>query len=240
MVGLAELEHHVIGHVDHRAYGPHPGQSEPARHQWRHHRIGHPFYDRASETGAQAGGVSVHRHPGPFDALADHVARLGDGEGGAQAGGEIPGHAGHAQAVAPVGAHLEVEDDVLAEAEHVRQCLAGLAGTGRQKVYGRGRAFGPEAELESGAEHPVGPLPPQLAPSYLQAAGHDRAQGGQGDQVARLHVERATADLQRLAVAGVNVDEMDPVGGGVGPGGEDLGDDDARQDRAYFLRTLDH
>ncbi len=145
-----------------------------------------------------------------------------------------------AQAVGPVGAHLEVEDDVVAEAEHIRQ------GAGRAR---RRRAAGgiwpapglrAEAELEGGAEHPVGPLPPHLAPADLQAAGHDGAQRWPGDQVARLHVERAAADLQGLAVAGVNVDQVDPVGGGVGPGGEDPGDHDPGQDRADFLRTLDH
>ncbi len=62
VVGLAELEHHVIGHVDDRAYGPHPGQGQPPGHQGRHGRIGHPFDDRAGETGAQVGGVAVHRH----------------------------------------------------------------------------------------------------------------------------------------------------------------------------------
>ena len=51
----------------------------------------------------------------------------------------------------------------------------------------------------------------------LHAVGHRRADRGQRDQVADGHVERAAADLQRLAVAGIDVDQLDPVGVGVRP-----------------------
>ena len=72
-----------------------------------------------------------------------------------------------------------------------------------------------EAELARRAQHAVRPLAPQLAPVDLHAVGHRRAERGQRHEVADGHVERAAADLQRLAVAGVDVDELDLVGVGV-------------------------
>ena len=59
------------------------------------------------------------------------------------------------------------------------------------------------------AQHAVRPLAAQLAALDLHAVGHHRAERGQRHEVADRHVERAAADLERLAVAGVDVDELD-------------------------------
>ena len=74
-----------------------------------------------------------------------------------------------------------------------------------------------EAELARRAEHPVGPDAGHLAAADLHPVGHGRADGGQGHEVASRHVERAAADLQRLAVAGVDDDLVDLVGALDGP-----------------------
>ena len=72
-----------------------------------------------------------------------------------------------------------------------------------------------EAELARRAQHPVRPLAPHLAPADLHAVGHGGAQRGQRHEIAGGHVEGAAHDLQRLAVAGVDVDQVDLVGVGM-------------------------
>ena len=65
-------------------------------------------------------------------------------------------------------------------------------------------------------------------------------EGGQRHQVAGLHVERPATDLQCLAVAGVDIDQLDAVSGGVGAGGQDPGHHDAGQRGAHKLGPFDH
>jgi hypothetical protein len=98
---------------------------------------------------------------------------------------------------------------------------------------------GAEAHLAGRAQHAVGPLAPHLAAADLQAAGHGRADGGQGDQVAGRHVERPAGDLQRLAVASVDIDQVDLVGVGVRARGEDPGHDDPAEPLADAVELLD-
>src|SRR3546814_10220153 len=66
----------------------------------------------------------------------------------------------------------------------------------------------------------------------------DRADGGQRHEVAGGHVERAAADLERLAVTGVDEDLVDLVGALEGPRLEDLGDDDPVEALAHPLHRL--
>jgi hypothetical protein len=96
-----------------------------------------------------------------------------------------------------------------------------------------------EADLAARAEHAVGPLAAQLATLDLHAARHDGAEGRQRHEIADRHVERAAADLERLAVAGVDVDELDAVGLGVRSEGEDPGDHDAVETLAEVVDRLD-
>ncbi len=84
-----------------------------------------------------------------------------------------------------------------------------------------------EAELARRAQHAVGPLAPELSPLDLETIGHRGAEGGEGHPIADGHVEGSTADLQRLTIAGIDVDQLDLVGIGVWPEIENLGDDDA-------------
>ena len=97
----------------------------------------------------------------------------------------------------------------------------------------------PNPSSRSRAQHAVGPLALQLAPADLHAVGHDRADGGQRHQVAGVHAERPATDLQGLAVAQVDVDQLDLVGVGVGARGEHLGHDDAVEPLADAVERLD-
>jgi hypothetical protein len=96
-----------------------------------------------------------------------------------------------------------------------------------------------EAELPARAQHAVGPLAAHLAPGDLHPSGHDRAEGREGDQVALGHVEGTAGDLQGLAVAGVDIDQLDLVGVGVRAQGQHLRHDDAVEALADALDRLD-
>ena len=96
-----------------------------------------------------------------------------------------------------------------------------------------------EAELAGGAEHPVRPDAGHLAAADLHAVRHHGADGGERHEVAGGHVERAAPDLERLAVAGVDDDQVDLVGALDRPRLEHPGDDDAVEALADPLQLLD-
>ena len=50
---------------------------------------------------------------------------------------------------------------------------------------------------------------PAICAGYLHAARHHRPDGGQWDEVACLHIEGPTTNLERLAVSGVDIDELE-------------------------------
>ena len=85
---------------------------------------------------------------------------------------------------------------------------------------------------------PLDTSPGQLAALDLHAAGHRRAERGERHEVAHRHVERATADLERLAVAGVDRDQLDLVGVGCGRV-RGPGHDDAVEALADAVELLD-
>ena len=154
-----------------------------------------------------------------------------------EAGGEVARHAGHRHRVGPVRVDLEVVEHVGLDAERLGERRRPASSVVREDQDAAGVAG--QVELGRAAQHPVGPLAPELAPADLHAAGHDRAERGQGHEVADRHVERAAADLQRLAVAGVDVDELDLVGVGMGAQVEHAGDDDAVEALADQVHRLD-
>ena len=79
--------------------------------------------------------------------------------------------------------------------------------------------------------------PRSLRRSIFMPSGIDGAERGQRHEVADGHVERAAADLQRLAVAAIDVDQLDLVGVRVGPQVEHPGDDDAVEALAEVGRS---
>ena len=73
MVGLAQLQHHVIGHVDHGADGPHTGQGEAPADHGGHDGGWYPFYDRPGKAPAERRGRLLHPDVGPLDIWKNHM-----------------------------------------------------------------------------------------------------------------------------------------------------------------------
>ena len=57
MVGLAEVEHDVVGHVDDGVDRAHPGQRQPAGHPGRGRAVGHPLENGGGEARAEIAGT---------------------------------------------------------------------------------------------------------------------------------------------------------------------------------------
>ena len=102
-------------------------------------------------------------------------------------------------------------------AKHVGS-LRAAGGTVSRQIWVQ--AFGDhvrELQLGGRAQHAVRPLAAQLATCDLESVWHHGAEGGERHEIADRHVERAAADLERLTVTGVHVDELDLVGVGMTP-----------------------
>ena len=237
VVGLAQLEHDVVRHVDHVVDRAHARPAPAAR----------PSMARTAAPPRRSSTVAVkrpHRSGARMstgvgdgaDRPADH-GRMRIGEGHAQVGGQVAGHAAVAPGVGPVAGEVEVEHDVGESTPRASVHRDPERQAGRQDQDAA--VVVAHAQLARRAEHAVRPLAPQLAAGDLQAVGHHGAERGQRHEVADGHVEGAAADLQRLAVAGVDVDELDAVGRRVGAQGQHLGHDDAVDRLADDDRLLD-
>ena len=236
MVRLAELEHHVVGDVDDRVDRAHAGGGQPLHEPARRRADRHVVEDPNSE--AHAEGIVVDADARP---IRSRDARLLEGrrrqrERYAEPGRQVACDASDAERVGPVALDVEIEQDVGRGAERV-----GQRGADGERAVEDHDPVGVIAELELGlgADHAVRPLAPELATTDLQSARHHGADGCQRHEIAHRHVERATADLQGIAVAGVDRDELDPVGFGMGAEGEHLGNNDPVVARADRLDRLD-
>ena len=165
---------------------------------------------------------------------AGRRVRLGDGEREAEVGGELAGDADDAHRVGPVRGDREVEDRVV-EAEELADVGAGRGG--RVEVEDAVVVVA-EAELARRTEHAVGDLAADLAPLDGHPAGEGGAGGGERGEHAGVHVRGAAHDAGG-AVAGVDVDEAEPVGVGVGDDVEDPRDGDAGELGAGGLDGFD-
>jgi hypothetical protein len=233
--GLAPLEHHIVGDVDDIGDGAHSGLGQALRHPARRWGDGHsPGLGHVA--GAAIERLDDQRCRREIDDTGG--GRLRQGERQAESGGQVAGHAGDRHGVGPVGSDLEVEDDVV-EAEHRAEVLAERR-VGRQD-HDPAVVVG-QAELVGGAEHPVRELTTDPAPFELEAAGQLGPGRGPGDDVADDVVVGPADDPRRVAVAGVDVHQRQPVGvrvpldrqhlhradaGNVTPGGGDALHDEA-------------
>ena len=94
---------------------------------------------------------------------------------------DLAGDAAQGQRVGPVGVDLEL-DDLLVEAEHRTDVLAGLAGVGRQ--HDDAVVVLAEAELAGRADHAGGEVAIGLAGADLEAAREHAAGKHRDDEVA--------------------------------------------------------
>ena len=238
VVGLAQLEHDVVGDVDHVADGPHPGHGEAPGQPGGRRADGDPGDGGAGEAGRQVGGLD--RHGGLRPAVVrGQGRRVGDGEGQAEVGGQVAGDAGHRQGVGPVRGDVEVEHGVGVDAEGVGQSHARLGPVGLDD-QDPGVVVG-QAQLRRRAQHPLRPLAPHLAAGDLHPVRQPGPDGGQRDEVAGPEVERPAHDLAGgPAVTHVDLDELHLVGVGMGAGGDHPGHDHPVEPLPHPLHTLDH
>ena len=164
------------------------------------------------------------------------MSGIGNGERDAEVRGQISSHAGHRHRVGPVGVDLEVVEDVGLDPERVAQGRSGLVAV-TEDENSHGIAW--KAELRRRTQHAVGPFAAQLAAADLHAVAHRGPERGERHEVALAHVERAAADLERLAVTGVHVDELDAIGVGMRAQPEHSRDDDAVEALADAGHLLD-
>ena len=224
VVGLAQLEHHVVGHVHHVVDGSHAGRDQTLGHPLRRRSQLHPGQHPGEEPATQVGGLDVHTAQ-----AVGRFARLVDGEGGHAerhplVRGQVPCDAHDAERVGSVRQRVELVHHVARDAERLgdRGPRGGCVGQDQDPGV-----VVTQLHLTGRAEHAVALLAAQLAPGDLHAAGHHGADGRQWHQVTGDHVRRAAADLQRHAVAGIHVDQADAVGVGVLADLQHAGDDDA-------------
>ena len=236
VVGLAQLEHHVVGDVDHVADGAHAGHGQPSRQPGGRRAHGDPLNDDAGEAGREVGSVHHDRgRRGPV--VGRQRGRLGQGEREPVVGGQVAGHARHREGVGPVGGDVEVEHGVGTDAEGLGEGHARL-GALRLDDEDPGVVVG-QLQLRWGAEHPLRPLAPHLAAGDLHAVGQAGADGGQGNQVAGAEVERPAHDLAvGAAVARVHLHQLHLVGVGVDGGGDHPGHDHPVEPLPHPLHAL--
>ncbi len=161
----------------------------------------------------------------------DVLVGLGDGpvgkrERNTQPGRQVAGDTRHRHGVGTVRVDLEVVQHIARQAQLIHERATQLEALGQDHDA---VVVVAETDLRSAAAHPVGVLAPHLALGDLHPVRHHRADRGERDVVADRHVERPAADLQGLTRAGVDVDELDAIGLGVGAQIEHLRDHDPRQ-----------
>ena len=235
VVGLAQLEHHIVGQVHHRVDGPLSHGQQAVGHPPGRRAGGHVVEHPNPEASAQVGGGDAHRCPlGRGPAGLDHPGSSRR-EGNPEAGGQVARHPHHGHGVGAVGVHLQVEQHIGSDVQRLgERDPQGQAAIQDQDAL----VVVTHADLGPRAQHAVAPLAPHLAPGYLHAAGHGGAHCGQGNPVTRDHVEGSAAHLEGFAVAGVHIHQLNPVGIGMGSGGQNLGHHDAIQTPAQMRHLL--
>ena len=168
VVGLAQLEHHVVGHVDHVLIGRMPRRvSRRAMH-----RVGvadrHAAEDPGHEPPAQVGVDDLDPRPARCrSAGTSSTTGSGSENGTPSRAARSRATPGDRHGVGSVGVDLEVVEHVGLDAERLGDRRAD-----RQVPAGEDEDAGvvvAQAELARRAEHPVGPLAPQLPAADLHA-----------------------------------------------------------------------
>jgi hypothetical protein len=137
-----------------------------------------------------------------------------------------------AEAVRPVRRDLELQH-VGGDREYVGQSRAG----GERVVEDHDPVvLGADRDLVLGEDHAVGLLAPELGLLEPRAVGHHRAGSRDRDRLAGGDVGRAADDLRRLAVAGVDEADAEPVGIGVAVRLQHLAHDEVLQ-RGHPVRV---
>ena len=183
----------------------------------------HVLEQPRGEPRAQVGHLDVDREAG--DRVAGRMAVLAPRRGRERRAGrgvDLARDAVDGEAVGPVRRDLQLEH-VGGDRQHVGERRPG----GERVVEHHDPVVvGADRDLVLGQDHPVGLLAAQLGLLELRAVGHHRAGPRDRDGLAGGDVGRAADDLRRLARAGVDEADAEPVGVRVAAGLEHLADDE--------------
>ena len=231
--GLAELEHHVVAHVDDvadRALARRDqAHLDPVRRRPDRDARHVPTHEPRAQPGLQdLDGQAVRdRCPG--------LRRLGvrEADGGARDGGDLAGQADHAQRVAAVGFDVDIEHDIAVELGqwHAER------GVRREDEDAVGVAG--QAQFVARAQHPVADDAHLLGALDAPVARQDRSRQSDRDALARGDVGGPAHDLEDLARTERHRGQREPVGPGMLLDGQQLAGHDVLPVRAPALDALD-
>ena len=208
MHGLAIFQHDIVGDVHNVVDGPHAVGPQPlpqplgggANAHIGHHPGGVPvaqglrrhFHIQILENGA---GIAALHHRG--------VVVHGQGEGG----GSLPGQADDGVAVRPVVGDLKLHHRIVVANDGVDVIarLAVLLQNPNAVFLGVGKIPQGQAQLLQGAEHAVGPLPPELPLGDVHAPRQPGIVQRHRHQIPLAHVLGAGDNLHRLGLAHIHL-----------------------------------
>ena len=238
MQRLGGEQHHVVGDVDDVVDRPLAGCGQPRLQPGGRGADRDLVEDPRGEPRAEIGYLDGDRGAVGHIPLTRGHRVLGPGLGSERGGGhgvDLACDPVDAEAVDPVGGHLELEHR-LGQGQDL-----GQRGARRRAVVEDEDPVGLLAELELGRreDHPFGGDAAQFRLAQLLAARHAGAGQRHGDGLARVDVGRAADDRARLPVAGVDRADAEPVRVGVLLAAEHAADDEAvprgRADRRHPL-----
>ena len=201
---LAQLEHHVVRHVDDQRDRAHARREQPALQPPRAGRAGVHAVDAAGHE-PRAGRV-VQRHR-PRVTVGDGHLDPGRGidEVGVERACQLAGQPAHREAVAAIRGDGQLDHRIV-EAQQHRGVLTGGRSTRRE--HQDAGVVGADAQLTRRGDHAVGDVPVGLARRDREPTGQHRAGQGDHDEVADGEVARTADDPARSlgSVRGAGVD----------------------------------
>ena len=218
-VGRAAIgQHDIVGNVDQRRDRPLTGAQQPVLHPLRRGTVLYPA-DRAAKEGRAAIGIvgADRQRAGEAARHGLHRNRLQRAKAG---GGQIAGDPINAHAVRTVGRDRHVE-------HRIRAVIIGEIGADRRigRQLDDPVVIVTQLQFAGGAHHAVAFDPADRALFQLEpAGGNDRTGKAQHADQTRAGIGRAANDLQRIAIAGIDREDLQLVGIGVALGGQHLGD----------------
>ena len=218
---LVHFEHDVVGHVHQVVDGPLTGRKKPVPEPPGRGSRAHPAHQAGRVSGAEVRVEDGHLGQLVHGPALFRVAHLGEPQLGAQEGGDLPGQADEAGAVAPVGGQIDLQDMVV----KVDELVDVEASLGLPVQLHDPAVVLAHPQLVLGQKHAEGLHPPDGGLFHFLAPGYPGLGQGQGGDETGADIGRAADDLD-LFGPGIHQAEAQAVGVGVGLHAENPGGDD--------------
>ena len=204
---LAQLPHHVVGHVDQVVDRAQAHRAQPLGEPGRRRACTvSPVMTRAQKRGQRSGAVDLDaRRASPRPVSPSFTATCGKRNGRAGERGHLARHAHHRERVGPVRRDLDLEDRVVeAEVASTRSAPSGAsAGSSRMPARARRRCPAPARSRACPRRRRRGSSPPSIArPPGSVAPGGAKAVRSPGARVGRAADHRELPVGQRDAARG--------------------------------------